>query len=203
MRRSEYLPGRTTRGALWSHINFYDRDGNLIPRHLLQQGQARSVVNNIPFSKTDPYGRGRILSHFRQPDGFPCIVRDMEDWAILSRDFLHAIDDDYFFEVHGIAVVQDRRLVCILRAVARFLGIQDHAISLHSLRYGGATLLATAGLPKYVIEHFGGWVANSGAVSEYIQLGGESAQTVSRAMSLASSAGLADARIRSNYFGRR
>jgi hypothetical protein len=203
MRRSEYLPGRSTRGVQWKHILFYNSHGDLISRHSLQRGQAHTVVNNIPFSKTDPHGRGRIVSHFRQPDGFPCIVRDMEEWAIISRDRLNAIDDDYFFEVHGSPLVYDRRLVAILRAVARYLGIRDHAISLHSLRYGGATLLATAGLPKYVIEHFGGWAPDSGAIREYIQLGGESAQTVSRAMSLASSAGLADARIRSNYFGRR
>jgi hypothetical protein len=92
-------------------------------------------------------------------------------------------------------------LVSILRAIARFLDIRDHAISLHSLRYGGATLLATAGLPKYVIEHFGGWAPNSGMSRLYCQLGGQSDVSVSRAFSAASSAGLAEMRIRSNFFG--
>ena len=203
MRRSEYIPAnRRSRGAQWRYLVFYDSNGHMIDRRNLHYGQADSVVNKIPFSKTDPSGRGRILQHYRQPDGHPCIVQKLEHWAIFARDSLGAVGDKFVFEVHGTSLISANRLVHTLRATAYFLGIRNVAISLHSLRYGGATLLATAGLPQYIIEHFGGWSPNSKSPQTYVQLGGQSVATVSRAMSQASMAGLADARIRSNYFGR-
>jgi integrase len=168
-------------------------------------GNADSVVLNVPFSKTDPFGRGRILQHFRQLEcsTCDCIVRDLELWAVTSRDKLSGGRDAYVFELNGRPLIRDRMLVKILKLVARYCGIKDHSISLHSLRYGGATLLATAGLPKYVIEHFRGWSPDSKVFKTYAQLGAQSARTVSRAMSQAASAGLADARIGSCFFGRR
>ena len=202
MRKSEFLPTAKSRGAQWRHLVFYDQHGNVIPRRHLQPGAAHSVVNRIPFSKTDPYGRGRILQHYRQPATSPCIVSKLEAWAIDARDQLGAINDRYLFEINSTCLVSTTRLVSTLRAIADHLGIRSGAISLHSLRYGGATMLAVAGLPQYVIEHFGGWSPNSKSPNTYIQLGGQSVATVSRAMSQMSQSSLADARIRSNYFGR-
>lgn len=203
MRKSEYLPTGQSRGAKWRHLTFYDEQGNIIPRSSLRAGQAHSVVNRIPFSKTDPCGRGRIIQHYRQPPPSPCIVSKLEAWAIFARDKLGAINDRYLFEIRGTCIVSTSRLVSTLRAIADHLGIHSGAISLHSLRYGGATMLAVAGLPQYIIEHFGGWSPNSKSPQTYIQLGGQSVATVSRAMSQISQSNLADTRIRSNYFGRR
>jgi len=202
MRRSEYLPSKRSNGASWEHIAFYDNDGNLLSRSHLHIGQASSVVNRIPFSKTDPHGKGRILAHFRQPSGESCIVTDLEWWAIFSRDVLHQYSDSYIFFVDGRSIIKSKELVSILRKIAAHLDIKSHAITLHSLRYGGATLLAMAGLPQYLIEHYGGWAPDSGSLRVYVQMGGASVQTVSRAMSVASNSSLADTRIRSNYFGK-
>ena len=199
MRRSEYLPSSRSNGASWQHIAFYDSTGNVLPRSHILTGQAHSVVNNIPYSKTDPYGKGRILSHIRQQSD--CIVADLEWWAIFSRDILQQKDNFIFF-IDGKSIVNTTDLVSVLRKIGAHLGIKTHAISLHSLRYGGATLLAMAGLPQYLIEHYGGWSPDSGSLRVYVQMGGASVQAVSHAMSVASKSSLADTRIRSNYFGR-
>ena len=204
MRRSEFLPNSSkNRGAKWKHLVFHNQHGSIIKNEDLQRGQAASITNHIPFSKSDPHGRGRVVTHYRQPDGQNCIVQDLENYVLLTRDFYNAYNEKYVFEVNGIRCTDSRILTSILKCAARFIGISDKSISLHSLRYGGATLLASAGLPQYIIEHCGGWARDSGSLKIYVQLEKESAQAVSKAMSIASHLGLADVRVRSTFMGRR
>jgi hypothetical protein len=204
MRRSEFLPNSSSnRGAQWKHLIFHNQDGYIIKNDDLQQGQAFSVTNHIPFSKSDPHGRGRVVTHYRQPDGQNCIVQDLENYVLFTRNSLRARKQKYVFEVDGVRYTDARLLSSILKCTARYIGISDKSISLHSLRYGGATLLASASLPQYIIEHCGGWARDSGSLKIYVQLEKESAQAVSRAMSIASHLGLADVRVRSTFLGRR
>eukprot|EP01036_Dinobryon_divergens_P061542 gene61542-biopygen7838 len=44
-----------------------------------------------------------------------------------------------------------------LRAMARMYGLDETRVSSHSLRIGGATALAAAGLHEYEIKQMGGW----------------------------------------------
>ncbi len=37
----------------------------------------------------------------------------------------------------------------------------------HSLRYGGATMMAAAGFPQYIIAIYGGWTENSTSLRIY------------------------------------
>ena len=52
----------------------------------------------------------------------------------------------------------------------------------HSLRYGGATMMAAAGFPQYLIAHYGGWRADSEALRRYIVPSDESIARVSKYM---------------------
>jgi hypothetical protein len=191
---------------MWRYVRFYNGNGKVLDRRVLRRGQAESVVVRIPYSKSDPFGRGRVNAHVRQStvDKGSCIVRELEEWAIQQHLLVTesgGSGDVYVFELGNSPLVSCRHLVWIMRLVARHLGISDKAISLHSLRYGGATLLASVGLPQYVIEHYGGWSPNSSSLRTYVQLGHQSTRQVSDAMSRASQSGLAEMRVRSRYFG--
>ena len=48
-----------------------------------------------------------------------------------------------------------------MKKIAVHLGWESSKVSVHSLRYGGATMLAAARLPQYVIQYFGGWAEGS------------------------------------------
>jgi hypothetical protein len=58
-------------------------------------------------------------------------------------------------------------------------------VSSHSLRYGGATELAAAGFPQYVISTYGGWTENSRALHIYTRLSQCTNELVSKHMSRA------------------
>jgi len=60
-------------------------------------------------------------------------------------------------------------------------GLQGKVAS-HSLRYGGATMMAAAGFPDYLIAHYGGWDPKSKVMRRYIHPTKESAGAVSAHM---------------------
>ena len=66
-----------------------------------------------------------------------------------------------------------------MKKIVVHLGWSASKISAHSLRYGGATMLAAAGLPQYVIEYFGGWAEGSKSAKFYMQVSGRSVADVS------------------------
>jgi hypothetical protein len=85
-----------------------------------------------------------------------------------------------------------------VKAITRYLCLGDKLISAHPLGYGGATLLAAAGVPSYIITYFGGWSEDSKMVRRYAQLGGQAVDNVSRIMSEAFGESVAETRIRMN-----
>jgi hypothetical protein len=90
-----------------------------------------------------------------------------------------------------------------MKAITRYLGLGDNMISAHSLRYGGATMLASAGLPSYVITYFGGWAEGSAMIRRYAQIGGEAVGNVSRIMSGVYEQSIAESRARINTLSRK
>ena len=77
------------------------------------------------------------------------------------------------------------------------LGWSNNKVSAHSLRFGGATMLAAAGLPQYIIEYFGGWAQDSQAVSKlYAKLGTEAIGRVSSIIGSGYNKSLEETRIR-------
>ena len=83
-----------------------------------------------------------------------------------------------------------------MKFIVRHLGWNAKKVSAHSLRYGGATMLATAGMPQYVIEYFGGWAEGSQSLKTYIQLGNQAVHKVSQIMSDGHNNTLEESRIR-------
>jgi len=61
------------------------------------------------------------------------------------------------------------------------VGFMKRATS-HSLRYGGATMLAAAGFPHYVIAIYGGWSPDSKTLRFYTKPSNEMIKLVSAHM---------------------
>ena len=52
----------------------------------------------------------------------------------------------------------------------------------HSLRYGGATMMAAAGHPQYLIAMYGGWTEHSKSLRIYVKPSAAMTQLVSKHM---------------------
>jgi hypothetical protein len=201
LRKSEYLPGNKSkgkdqsRGRQWSRIKFFDVAGKPITWPDIRVGRSYEVVIDIDRSKTDQFGRGRLVRH-KRVSGENCIVKELEIWATECRDQHNAKASDYLFQVGERVFVKDSDIAQAMRKTVEHLGWDSSKISAHSLRYGGATMLAAAGLPQYVIAYFGGWTADSKALKRYMQLGAEAVAQASHIMAAGFDKSLAESRTR-------
>ena len=158
-------------------------------------GCAKSVEILVPRSKTDQFGYGRVVRHTRVT-GPNCIVKELERWVTHCRDSLGARETDGLFCVGTVPIVTDNDVAAAMKKIVVHLGWSASKISAHSLRYGGATMLAAAGLPQYVIEYFGGWAEGSKSAKFYMQVSGRSVADVSAVMSEGFNKSLEESRIR-------
>ena len=71
-----------------------------------------------------------------------------------------------------------------MQATAEACGVQctGKRMTSHSLRYGGATMLAAAGLPHYIIAIYGGWSPDSASLRIYTRPSHEMVDMVSQHM---------------------
>jgi len=207
LRKSEYLPNRKgdVLGILRSDILFFGKEGFPIACSSIIKGQAGSVRFNIPYSKCDQFGKGRNILHVRQEGNARCIVRDLEEWIIQTRTELDASEDDYLFRIKGRNIISSEQVSIVMKRTAEFCGFASDKISAHSLRYGGATMLAAAGLPQYIIAYFGGWCEDSKSLQTYTQLNisTSSNSLVSKIFSEGDRASLEETRIRHTLYANR
>jgi hypothetical protein len=77
-----------------------------------------------------------------------------------------SLGGDGLFFLKGSALIDQTHCNFMIKSIARFLGLNPSAFSCHSLRYGGVCMLASSGVPKYLIEYHGGWAKDSSALSE-------------------------------------
>ena len=202
LRKSEFLPGGTAarvRGGIrWKQVRFFDDSGARIPWGKVRLGVAKVLQINVVRSKTDQLGFGRLVKH-EVVQGENCIVKKVEKWAAYCREVLKATEEDFIFQI-GTAtpIVSDSEVAGVMKAIVAHLGWDVSKISAHSLRYGGATMLAAAGLPQYVIAYFGGWTEDSSTLKHYTQVGGEAVARVSEIMSQGFDKSLEESRIRSS-----
>ena len=196
LRKSEYLPTSSSNfGRQWKHVKFFAIDGREIPWGDIGRIEAAEVLLNIDKSKMDQFGRGRLVRHKAVPGSF-CIVKKTVAWAVKCRDHLGATQSDYIFKVRDRVLVNDIEMAKAMRQTFEFVGISNARVSAHSLRYGGATMLAAAGLPQYVIAFFGGWTADSKSLRRYMQLGAEAVAQASKIMAAGFGKSLAETRAR-------
>ena len=118
------------------------------------------------------------------------------DWVVECRDNYGATLYDYVFQIGDRILVSASEMTAAMKRTVEFLGWDSSKVTAHSLRYGGATMLAAAGLPQYVIAYFGGWTADSKALRRYMQLGAGAVARASRIMSRGFSKSLAESRAR-------
>jgi hypothetical protein len=96
----------------------------------------------------------------------------MEAWLINLRDNCSACPDtDHLFCVKDRVFITSDRVTEVIKTTVIYCGLPAERYSAHSLRYGGATMLASAGMPLYLIEYHGGWAANSASLRGYLQIG--------------------------------
>jgi hypothetical protein len=202
LRKSEFLPGYSRIksepircGMKFSVVRFYDFEGSVVSWRKVIPGCAKSVEILVPRSKTDQYGYGRVVRHVRV-SGPNCIVKELERWVAHCRDKLNAVPSDGLFCVGGAPILVEGDVAAAMKRIVVHLGWDASKISAHSLRYGGATMLAAAGLPQYVIEYFGGWAEGSKSAKFYMQVSGRSVANVSAVMSEGFGRSLEKSRIR-------
>ena len=202
LRKSEFLPQsrkKKSRGLKWKNIQFFDFNGNSVPLHkvTVSINHIKTLTIDIDFSKTDQYGAGRLVSHVRNDSGC-CIVNDVVNWWVVLRDHLNFDNNDFLFSKNdGEPIIIDSQVAKAMKDTVTYLGWKDDKVSAHSLRYGGATMLAAAGLPQYIIEYFGGWAQDSQALSKlYAKLGSEAVGRVSSIIGNGFNKSLEETRIR-------
>ena len=190
LRKSEYLKcSGKGKGMKFNQITFFDEHGVEISFDKVGVIKANRVHVNIPFSKTDQHGYGRILEHIRQEGHEACIVTKIESWFMHARNVLCAKESDYIFMNLG---VDGDMISQVMKWGTKQLGLNPNKISAHSLRYGGATMLAAAGLPQYIIAWYGGWTADSTVMRLYATLGNDAISLVTSTMCNQSNKCLAD-----------
>jgi hypothetical protein len=199
LRKSEYLPtSRTNKGRQWKFVKFIGRDGKVIPWAFVGVTPAVEMILKVDKSKTDQFGRGRLVRH-KEVEGPNCIVKKIVAWVVRCRDELGAGPEDYLFQVGDRVLVKADEMATAMKRTMDSLGLDGSKVTAHSLRYGGATMLAAAGLPQYVIAYFGGWTADSKSLLSYMQLGAQAVANASRIM--ASGFRKSRAETRSRVFG--
>ena len=130
---------------------------------------ATSLHLTVRFSKTDRQGYGRLVAHQRQDGGTPCIVSEIEKFVAYTRDAWGIGKDHALFVWPDGSDFTADEMAGEMKSVAALLGCDATKVSAHSLRFGGASLLASFGLPQYIIEYFGGWAKDSKTLPLYAQ----------------------------------
>jgi len=83
------------------------------------------------------------------------IVRVLFDWSLMTRGNMPT--DMFFGSRSDRFKLQYRSFNLAIKKVAKVCGLPPHRFSTHSLRIGGASILAAAGVPDYVIQKMGRW----------------------------------------------
>lgn len=188
LRKSEHM--RTSGKAaaqplLRRHVVFFGSSGLPISYDMIGIQMASCVCINVMFAKADQSGYGRRTRHTRQPS-LPesCTVAILENYLRVTRDkYGCSINDElYFLPKHGVLTTD--KLHEVMQATAIACGIKGDGkkMTSHSLRYGGATMLASAGLPHYIIAIYGGWSPESASLRIYTRPSHEMVDIVSQHM---------------------
>jgi hypothetical protein len=199
VRCGEYLVSNKGKAAPFknSDIWFFDYHNNRISFEMIGIVPAKYLKIMIPFSKTDSSGWGRIVTHYRISTKIGnrdlCFVDEAVQWICETRR-LGSTENDLFLHLPGFGQLPKADLEKFMNvAIENWydtnetdlpIAARKYATS-HSLRYGGATMLAAAGMPEYLIEYYGGWAPGSKAKSRYTQLSESLIQLVSECMSSA------------------
>jgi hypothetical protein len=188
LRCSEHIESRKSTRVVPVRRNnfvFFDNSGNVIPYELIGHVMAASVTINVNFSKTDQSGYGRRIHHASQRSHpAVCVVCLLEAWFQKTRDIYGAPPYLELYQVPGFSTLKLDILHQLMHATVLSKGVHPSMIKAtsHSLRYGGATMMAAAGHPQYLIAMYGGWTENSKSLRIYVKPSMAMVQLVSKRM---------------------
>ena len=193
LRKSEYLtakdptpPSSGARILRRRSVAFFDLNNARIPYSRVGICRAYSIRLVIDFSKTDQLGLGRLLIHCRQEEvDVNCIVSIMENWIASTRDQYELNESAPVWQITNYPELTGDVLSEVMKSTCDLIGLPRSQVSSHSLRYGGATELAAAGFPQYIIATYGGWTENSKAMHIYTRLSTSTNELVSKHMARA------------------
>ena len=158
-RVSEYL--YTSKSEHWlttDRVQFEMPDGTTIPAHHAHKHASTTPIAvhiHIRTRKNDQKGRGHTLHFHRanQTDKY-CYVSEMWAHATCARP----IAKGPFFAIPSENwTLKAPQLSLHLKNMATHFGIDSSRVSTHSLRIGGASTLAAAGLTDSEIMRIGAW----------------------------------------------
>jgi hypothetical protein len=187
LRCSEHIESKVStlvQPVLRQDFIFRDKHGHVIPYDHVGNVPAESVTINIKFSKTDHAGFGRRPVHYRQNDHTLCPVCLLEKWFKKTKDIYGAPAHLKLYEVPGFREFKLNDLHQLMHATVLSKGVPSGSIKAtsHSLRYGGATMMAAAGFPQYLVAIYGGWTEGSKSLRIYTKPSEAMARTVSQHM---------------------
>jgi integrase len=127
--------------------------------------QVTGVLINIRSAKNDSHGAGHRFYFARNPsDPSRCICSCLFEWAVMATPAEH----HPFFSYRSKWRLSRQEMSAALKGVASQVNLHPDRISPHSLRYGGASALAAANMPSYLIQQLGRW--KSLAFLQYIHI---------------------------------
>ena len=106
----------------------------------------------------------------------------------VTRDLYGAKETDLLFDIPSFPRFTTEILRYAMQATCHAVGLPWERCSAHSLRYGGATTLAAAGFPDFVIAFYGGWSPNSTVMRHCIRPSDQVVHKVSHHMTRAQTA---------------
>ena len=175
----------TAQALLRRHITFTDQNDRPIAYSNVGHVKAYGVHVNTTHGKTDSKGAGRRNHQARQEGDLEecCPVCVMENFIMVTRDEYGAKEEDPLYHIPGLPRYTQDTMHEVMNYVMEDLhmGVVGRFTS-HSLRYGGATMLAAAGFPQYVIEMYGGWAKDSKSLRKYIKVSPKLVKMVSAQM---------------------
>lgn len=161
-RVSEYLYTgiHGTHTLMSTDIIFEMSDGTLVPATSIKTlpfTEVSGCLINIRSAKNDKTGRGHRYYFERSKTGdasLYCIV-----WTLWRySQHTHPAAGCPFFHIPAINwTLKPPYLNKRLRDMAIMYGLDPTRVSSHSLRIGGATAMAAAGMHEYEIKQMGGW----------------------------------------------
>jgi hypothetical protein len=173
MRQGEYIPGSPV-VKHWLRSNdvmFTFRNENIKQyayNVTSELSNLQSVIITITGAKNDIEGEGHRMEfptvHVDATHAFD-LASDLFKWAVRAKPSQgHA-----FFSYQSRWTLSYDTMSRAIKKVAREMGLDPDRYRTHSLRIGGASMMAAAGRPDYEIQKQGRW--KSLAFLEYIRLG--------------------------------
>lgn len=168
LRISEYTITKANHFIRGKDVIFcLDNGSHVISSNVSHQSvnQITGVLIDVRSAKNDTTGSGhRFYFAVNTSNSSQCICSLLLNWALIAFPSpLHP-----FFSYRSMWRLSRRDMSKALKAVAVRARFDPSRISPHSLRYGGASALAAANMPSYVIQQLGRW--KSLAFLNYIHL---------------------------------